>query len=342
MTQGFTRFRKIQVAKQSVIATAVPATRVLPYRGAVVLNPNRTDPDVDTGSLDPVIAPYISAQEVTMSGAQGPLTFNDNAIRLSAAIKGGVTPTGSAAAGYTWTYTAASLTADSFDYFSVETGDDTADSGGSGILGFGGVIDSFSQTLSETLEPWSVSDDWVFAGATYGNRVNGLTVDNSPQFAFGADTTFYLNSVAGAIGATAITDAVRGAQLTISNNLDKKRYANGSNSRFNLAAYGRGPRQIELQLTVEKTAAMIAEAVTLDDTPTPNRYIKISCNSLENAGSGGTKAKFDYFLPVRLYSVTEGEIGGNTNYTFTYHGFYDSTLTYAFKAIVINSLSALP
>ena len=342
MTQGFTRFRKIQVGKQSVINTAVPATRVLPYRSAVVLNPNRTDPDVDVGSLDPIIAPFATAQDVTMSGAAGPQTFNDLSIRLSAGGKGGVSPTGNGVAGYTWTYTLASLTADSFDYYTVETGDDTSDSGGSGILGFGGVINNFAMTMPEDLGPWTVSDDWVFSGATYGNRTGALTVDANPIFAFGADTSFYLNANAGAIGATQISDAVRGASLTINNNLDLKRYANGSNTRFNLGGYGRGPRTIELTLTVEKTAAMIAEAITLDDTPVPNRYIKISCNSTENAGSGGTKAKFEFFLPARLYSVTEGEIGGNTNYTFTYHGFYDSTLVYAFKAIVVNSLSALP
>ena len=342
MTQGFTRFRKIQVGHQSVIGTAVPATRVLPYRSLIVLDPGRVEPDVDVGSLDPIIAPYATALNVTMPGATGPQTFSDLPIRLDAGLMGGVTPTGSAVAGYTWTYTAASLTADPFSYWSVQTGDDTSDSAGAGTNGFGGVINTFGMTMPEDLGPWTVSDDWVFAGAAYGNRTGALTVDANPIFAFGADTAFYLNSVAGAIGATQITDAVRGSSLTIGDNLDLKRYANGSNTRFQLGGYGRGARTIELTLTVEKTTAMIAEAVTLDDTPVPNRYVKVACNSTENAGSGGTKAKFEFFLPVRLVSVSEGEIGGNANYTFTYHGFYDSTLTYAIKAIVINSLSALP
>lgn len=342
MAQGFTRFREIQVGKQSVLGTAVATTRTLPYRGAVVLNSNRTDPDVDVGSLDPIIAPYAAAQEVAMSGATGPQTFDDLAVRLSAAIKGGVSPTGNGVAGYTWTFTPASLTADSFDYYTVETGDDTAASAGAGVNGFGGVINTFGMTMPQDLSPWTVSDDWVFAGAVFGNKTAAVSVDANPIFAFGADTSFYLDSVAGAIGATQIVDAVRGAQLTINNNLDQKRFANGSNTRFQLGAYGRGARTIELTLTVEKTTAMIAEAITVDDTPVPNRYIKISCNSLENAGSGGTKAKFDFFLPVRLYSVADGEIGSNANWTFTYRGFYDSTLAYPFKAVVINSLSALP
>lgn len=342
MTQGFTRFRKLQVGHQSVIGTAVPATRVLPYRSAIVLNPGRTDPDVDVGSLDPIIAPYPTALDVTLPGAAGPQTFNDLPIRLDAGIMGGVTATGSAAAGYTWTYTASSLTADPFSYWSVQTGDDTSDAAGSGINGFGGVINQFAMTMPEDLGPWTVSDDWVLAGAVYGNRTAALTVDSNPAFMFGADTAFYLNSVAGAIGATQIVDAVRGASLTIGDNLDLKRYANGSNTRFQLGGYGRGPRTIELQLTVEKTTAMIAEVATLDDTPTPNRYIKIAANSTENAGSGGTKYKAEFFLPMRLVSVSEGEIGGNSNYTLVYHGYYDSTLAYAFKAVVVNSLAALP
>ncbi len=342
MVQGFTRFRKIQVGKQSVIGTAVAATRVLPYRSAIVLNPNITDPDVDVGSLDPVISPYSGAQEWAASGVAGPQTYDDLAIRLSAAIKGGVTATGSAAAGYTWTYTAASLTADSFDYYSMQTGDDTSDSAGSGINGFGGVIDSFGMTMPEDLSPWTVSDDWIFAGGVYGNRTAALNVDSTGAgWMFGADTAFYLNSVPGAIGATQIVDAVRGASLTINNNLDQKRYANGSNTRFQLGAYGRGPRTIELTLTVEKTTAMIAEANTLDDSARPNRYIKIAANSTENAGTS-TAYKAEFFLPVRLYNVSEGEIGGNSNYTLTYHGFYDATLLYAFKAVVVNKLSVLP
>jgi hypothetical protein len=50
----------------------------------------------------------------------------------------------------------------------------------------------------------------------------------------------------------------------------------------------------------------------------------------------------EIFLPMRLFSVSEGEIGGNSNYTFTYHGYYDATLAYAMKFVTINKLSALP
>lgn len=338
---GQTRFRKIQVGKQTVIGTAVAATRVLPYRGLMVLNPNRTEPDVDVGSLDPIMAPYPMAQEVLMSGATGPLAFDDAPIRLSAGLMGGVTATGpTGTTAYTWTYTAASLTADAFDYWSVQTGDDTSDASGEGTNAFGALIETFSESGGEELGPFQVSDDWVAAGAVYGNRTGALTVANSPAWVFGADTEVFLNSTAGTIGTTKLAAAVRGATLTIANNLDRKRYMDGSNTRFQLAAYGRGPREITLDLTVEKTAAAIAERITLDDTPTPNRYIELRTTSTELAG---TAIPYSYkrLMPMRLMSVDDGEIGGNTNLTFHYKGFYDSTLLYAFKAIVVCKLATL-
>jgi len=339
---GLTRFRKIQVGKQSVIGTAVPATRVLPYSGLILYDPARTDPAVDVGSIDPVLAPYMLAPIVSMSGASGPLAFDDLAVRASAGIKGGVSPTGpTGTTAYTWTFQAASLTADAFDYYSVQTGDDTADGSGDGTNGYGGVIDMFSQSMDDTLGPWTVTDDWVFANAVYGNRTGSLNVTSTPAWVFGADTAVYLDSTAGSIGITPLSSTVRGASIKISNTLDQKRFADGSNTRFALQAYGRGPRVIEVTVTMEKTAAAIAEAITLDDTPTPNRYMKIITASTELAGTA-IPYKSEFYFPLRLFSVADGAIGGNTNLTFTYRGFYDSTLTYAVKLIVVNKLSALP
>ena len=336
--QGLVRLRTNQVAKQSVIGTAVTATRRVPWRGAVVYNPNRTDPDVDVGSLDPIILPYMTAPEVTWNPT-GPMIFNDLPIRLSAGLIGGISPTGGGAA-KTWTYTCASLTADAFDYWTDEFADDTEAT--DAIIAFGGVADSLSETLPEGLGPWEFSDNWFFANATLGsNGTNSLVVDSSPVFAFGADTVITLDSLPGNIGVAPLVDAVHGAQLTITNNLDRKRYANGSNNRFNLGGYGRGARVIELVLTLAKTATTIAEAATLDDTPTPNRYIKISTTSTELA-QAANPYKYERFLPCRLFDRAEGEIGGNATIVLTYRAFYDATLTYAFKAVVVNQLTALP
>lgn len=336
--QGLVRMRFNQVAKQSVIGSAVTATRRMPWRGPVVYNPNRTDPDVDVGSLDPIIAPYATAPDTTWNPT-GPLAFNDIPVRLSAGLLGGVAAAGGGSA-KTWTYTLASLTADAFDYWTVEHGDDTEAT--DTFIAKGGVADSLEETMPEGLGPWEISDNWIFAGAALGsNGTDGLTVDADPEWVFGAHTVVYMDTLPGAIGVAPLVDAVHGVTIRVSNNLDQKRWANGSNTGFNLSGYGRGPRVIELVLTLAKTATTIAEANTLDDLPVPSRYFKVSTTSTELA-QAATPYRYDRQGAFRLFERAEGEIGGNATIILTYRAFYDSTLTYAYKAVVVNQLTALP
>jgi hypothetical protein len=341
-TPGNTRFRKHQVALQTLLNSAVPATYVEPYRGAITFNPNTTDPDVDVGSLDPVLSPYRMAQDVACTKT-GPLPYGPLPIRLSAGLKGGVSPVSAAAK--TWTYQVASLTADVFDVFVDEWGDDTSDVATSpnadGVLAFGGLINVLEETMPEDLGPWAINDQWVYSGATFGNRTAGLTVDQSPIWVFGADTRFFRDTTAGGIGGTPLTDTVHGATIRVSNNLDLKRFANGNSTRFNLGGYGRGPRQIELVLTVAKTTATIAERATLDDDPVPSRFFAVTTTSTVNAGVG-TPYSYDRRGAFRLFSAEDGEIGSNSTLILTYHAYYDSTLTYAYKATTVNATAALP
>lgn len=336
--QGLTHLRFNQVAKQSVIGTAVAATRRVPWRGAVTYNPNRTDPDVDVGSLDPVITPYQAATDLEWSPT-GPITFDDLPIRLSAGLKGGVSPTGGGTA-KTWAFQVSSLTADPFDYWTNEFGDDTEAT--DTIIGFGGVADSLEETLPEDGGPWTFSDNWIFAGGTLGSDgTNSLTVDDTPVFAFGTDTTVYMDTVPGSIGISPLVDAVHGATIRVSNNLDRKRYMNGSNSRFQLSGYGRGAREIELTLTLAKTAATIAEANTLDDSSVAARYFSVNTVSTALA-QAATPYRYTRKGAFRLFSRAEGEIGGNATIVLTYRAFYDSTLGYAYRAEVVDQLTALP
>lgn len=339
--QGFVRLRKSQIGKQTAIGTAVPATRRLPWRGIIAYNPNRTDPDVDTGTLDPAILPHPAAPETTW-GPSGLLAYDDLPYRLAGALKGGVTPTGNAGIGYTWTYAAASTTADAFEYFTVETADDTAAS--DGIEGTGGVVNTFSETMADDLGPWSFTDEWLFAEATLAHDITaGLSVDDEPAYVFGADSELWVDANAAGIGTTWWQDALHSATLTINNNLDQKRFANGanaSNTRFRLTGYGRGPRDIELVLTVAKTAVTMAEAATLDDSPVPLRFIQLKTTSIEIAG-GAVKYAYQRRGCFTLRSRAEGEIGGNATIVLTYKGQYNTTLGYAIQAIVVNQLAAL-
>lgn len=341
---GAIRFRKHQIGIQTLLNTAVPATYVEPYRGEITFNPNTTDPDVDVGSLDPVLNPYRMAQDVACTKT-GPLAFNPGLIRLSAGLKGGISPATVGTTGRSWVFQVASLTADVFDVYSDEWGDDTSDvattPNAGGILAFGGLIDTLEETMPEDLGPWTVSDQWIYSGATFGNRTPALTIDPSPTWVFGADTRFFLNTTPGAIGTTEISSTVHGATIRVSNNLDKKRFANGNSTRFNLGGFGRGPRLIEMVLTVAETATTIAERATLDDAVVPPRYLAATTTGTTFAGIG-VPYSYDRRGAFYLFDATSGEIGGNSTLVLTYHAFYDSTLTYAYKATMVDTMTAQP
>lgn len=332
--QGFRRFRKHQVGVTSSFASNIPATRVLPYRGAIKIEPNRTTPDVDTGSLDPTLAAFAGATDITASW-EGKAAFNDLPYIYALGVKGGVSPTGATAK--TWTYQAASLTADAFDYVTDEWGDEvTSDT----ITGGGGIIESFTLSFGEDLSAFDVSAELAYARGYFGGGFTGsLTVDSGPEWVYGADTVIYMDSAPGSIGITPITDAVHSASFTVNNNPDRKRFANGSNTRFNLAGFGRGPREIEFKMVVAKTTATIAEAQTLDDASVATRYFDIKTTSTETVG--GSPYSNSIRFPAELIGRDDGEIDGNTTIELTYRGKYDATLAYALRCVVVNSLSAL-
>lgn len=331
---GFIRFRKRQVGKQTTFASNTGATRVLPYRGAIKVEPNRTTPDVDTGSLDPVLAAYLGAQDVTESW-EGKAAYDDLPWLYALGVKGGVSPTGSNP--YTWTYQAASLTADSFDYATEQWGDDVASDL---ITAGGGVVNDWQLSFGNDLAAFDLSANLYYARAAYGlGATGGLTVDSTPQWLYGAHTVVYMDSAPGSIGLTPIAEAVHGVTIAVNNNLDRKRFADGSNVGFNLAGYGRGPREVTLTLQVAKTTATIAEAQTLDDNPVPVRYFDIKTTSTET--TGGTPYSNSIRFPAELIGRDDTEIDNNSVITLTYRGKYDSTLGYALRCSVVNSLASL-
>jgi hypothetical protein len=333
---GFTRFRRHLVGKQTSFASNVPATRQLPYRGALVIDPARTDPDVDVGSLDPILAPYAGASEYTGTW-EGPLAYNDAQIPWAMTLKGGVTPTGGGAA-KTWTIQAASLTADDFEYVTDYWGDDqTTDE----IIFGSEVINQLELSFGDDLSAFQVNADLIGGRARIGEGpTGGINIDADPNWVYGADTEVYLDSAFGSIGTTRIVDAIHGLTFTVNNNLDQKRFANGSNTRFQLAGYGRGAREITLELVLAKTTATIAEAATLDDTPVPSRFIEIKTTSPEII-TGSTPFSQSIRAPMRLMSRSDGEIGGNSTITLTYRGFYSSDLAYAIRVVVVNEQATL-
>ena len=333
--QGFRRFRRHQWGKQAAFGSNTTASRVLPWRGAIEVNPERTDPDVDVGSLDPVLAPHLGPQTVTASLEVPALAYDDAPYFWSALLKESVVTGGGA--NKTHTIQASSLTADDFPYFTDEWGDDVLTDY---IIAGSGVADGGEIGFGDDLGAFTGSLDMVYARAALcSSPTGGLVIDDTPQWIYGAHTEVFLDTVYSSIGTTKLTDAVHGATVRVTNNLDQKRFANGSNTAFQLAGYGRGAREIEVELVLAKTAATIAEACTLDDSPVPERFIEIRTTSPETINAANYSQSIR--VPGRLISRSDGEIGGNTTITLTYRGFYDADLGYPIRVVVVNGLAAL-
>lgn len=332
---GAVRLRFNQFGVQSVLNTAVAATKRTPWRGGIVVEPNWTDPDIDEGSLDPVAAPYPGLLDIT-STKTGSAYYNDMPLRLLAGLKGGVTPTTSTT-DQAWDFQIASLSSDVFDIFTNETGDDTEAT--DTTIGIGGVIDSLEDTYPQDLGAVQISDNWVYSTATLGqNGTDSLVVDASAIPILGRDLTLKMDSTAGSIGNTLLsgTSGPHEVVVRVQNNLDRKRLMSGSNSANQLAGYGRGDRVIELVLTVPKSSSWITEANTILTSPKPSRFFDVGVFSTSETKTG-TPYSDRHRGAFRLFTKSETEIGSNVALVLTYRAYYDATLGYAYRRTVHNT-----
>ena len=332
---GLQRLRKHQVGVQTSFGSNTSATRVLPYRGAIEINPNLELPDVDVGSLDPILAPFAGAAEYTGTW-EGKLAYDDLPYLWAGIIKGGVVPTGGGTA-KTAVFQAASLTQDAFAYLTDQWGDDVTDDW---IHGGGGIIDELTLGFDESLGAWDVDASLIYSRASFGGPTGGLTVDSDPAWVYGTDTEVFVDTAFGSIGTTKWEDAIHGAEVRVVANNDPKRFANGSNTRFQITNFSRGEREIEIVLRTAKTAATTAERQTIDDAPPPARFIELRTTSPEII-TGSTPYSQSIRTPARLMSVTDAEFGdNNTGYEFTYRARYDSDLGYAIRVVTVTTISA--
>src|ERR1019366_2025953 len=178
---GNVRLRKFQLGKETTFGTSVAATRRFPWTFVPKIDPHWTFPVADTGTLDEAINPYRAAGDY-LGTATGSLAFNDLPYLWSALIKSGVTPVANV-----WTFQPASTSQDPFEIFSAEWGDETAD-----VYGFGdGVLDKLKIDFPENLGAAQITADYRFATVTYPQTPAALSVDQSPAWAYAADTSYY-------------------------------------------------------------------------------------------------------------------------------------------------------
>lgn len=334
---GNVRLRAFQLGKETTFGTTVNATRRFPWTFTPAYDLHVTFPTADTGTLDRALAPYKLASDIN-GQAVGPLAFNDAPYLWAALVKGGVTAVGGAAP-YTWTYTPAYASQDVFEIFTAEAGDDAESYQLSD-----GVINQLQLQFPEDLGPVQVTADWYFSAITAGPTGfsrQALNVDFVPTWMYAADTSVYIDSTAGGIEGTKLTNTVHGSTITINNNLDKKRFQNGSNTRFQLAGYGRGERLFTTTFTFAKSTAGLAEVANWLNANPVERFLGIKTVSPSIAG-GSTPYSQDIRFAGFWTARTDGTYGtANTTDILTCEGFIDQTLAYPFNVAVVNSLGSL-
>lgn len=350
-TPGLVRLRKHQFGRQTAYNTPVDAVRAYPFSGTPDVNLNWTDPEVDQGSLDLITAPHREAADLT-AGLNAPVAYyNDIPLMLSAMFGDGVTPSGTTAK--TWVHQPASLTADDIDVFTYQFGDDVTDDWFE--LG-DGLLESLTFNFPESLGAVTADMSWRFGMVRYAGATEtdlqpeqttptaSLTVDSAGIPVYFGNAVLSIDSAHGNIGTTAISDALHSGRLSISQELDQKRFANGTG--FDLAGYGRGARTIELELQFAKTDDTVGTGSESDawfSETAIERFVELEFTSTAVAEAGSPDVPYSWTLrmPLRYYTRAEGNIGGNTTITLMGRAYYDADLGYAFRSSLVNTLASL-
>lgn len=332
---GNVRFRALQLGVQNDFGTPVAATRRMPWRFNPTVNPNWTSPDVDTGTLDPAIQPYRTALDVT-GQSTGPLAGNDAQVLWAALLLGGVTPTGAVAK--SWAFDPSADSADDFELFTAEWGDEVA---GDQWRYQDGVLDQLQLTFPEDLGPIQHQGDWRFGSMTYPNAITaGLTVDSDPTWLYGADTTLYIDDVFGSIGITPLLNTMHGASVTIQNNIDVKRFSNGSNGNFAVAGYGRGARTMETTFTFAKSAQALAEVVDWLNANPVERFIALDTTTRELI-TGSSYYRHRIRFAGHWFTRAEGAIGSNTTAQLVCRHINNPSLSSPISTLVVNEAATM-
>lgn len=333
---GVTRLRALALGLETTPFTQIAATRKMPWSATPTVNPNWTKSTADTGTLDLAIAPYAKNLDIGVS-MTGELFSNDAPTLISAGVMGGLSFTTSGSAKIL-TAAPATTSQDVFDTYTAECYDDAT---GDAWAFTGGVINSFTLDYPQDMGPIVHTSNWFFGKVVYPATPTGaLSVDAAPVPLYGGDTYFYLNDTSGAIGTTQLVSQIYGASLTVTNNLDQKRFANGSNSMRVLSNYGRGERVLDFTWTFAKATAAIAEAVKWIAVSPTERYASIVTRS-SVAASAGIPHSLAWKIPGYWFTRTDTTISTNTGFSLAGQQIFDSGLGYPFQVVSTSTRASL-
>lgn len=350
MVLGLVRLRRHLFVRQNSFGTARAAVRAYPFSGVPMPDLNWTDTEADQGARVLVQAPTRGIPNLTPTLTDNSLNYNDLPLQFSAFFGDDVSPTGGPDYSYTWT---PDLTdAGTPDVYTYERGSDPDGTSGKPNDWFqwrDGIITQLTIDSPEDGRGVLTSSmQWLFGGVEYaGNSdttppaIPSITdrPDTDPTPIYLKDAKVYINTDASDIGGNQISDAVHKFTLTLSQEVDQKRYVNGSQA-FDLDGYGMGLVSIEASIVCGKTADTVGTGSESDawfsDTAVP-RYLQIAFESTRDADTA-TPYSWVFSMPLRWYTREDGEIGGNETLTLNGRAFLDEILDYAVSTTVVCTL----
>lgn len=349
---GLVKRRKHQFGRQTAFGTPVAAVKAYPFKGVPAPNRGWTDRDVDTGSIDPTVAPVLGAPDLTAALTDPGVEYNSLPLLFAAFFGGsidGVPEVGGTSVAWSWA--PASTTVDEPDVFTYEFGDDvTTDWYQLGD----GILEGFELAGPAGLGPFTSSMSWRFGSLGSSGATDlpdspsvptaDLEVDTNAAILYLKDMGIYIASSTAGLSGGQVTDALHSLTLRFSGDVDQKRFANGDQS-FDIDAYSRATRMIELVAVYAKTSDIVgtgseSDAWMSDDAV--NRYIELKATSKVLASTTpDVPYSMDLIFPARYFTREETEEGGNTTVTLTARAFYDpDDLEGVFTAEVVNTLVA--
>lgn len=342
---GFVKQRRHQFGRQSSFGTAVAAKRAYAFKGVPSVDPQWTDPDVDTGSIDPVVAPYRAEGEFTAPLTCPVLHYNDLPLMLSGFFGGNVAATGGTAK--TRLYAPASTTVDPEDPMTYEFGDDV-------VTDWLQMRDGKLTSLEFTAEgkgPVAAAMQWLFAavrGSGFTDYPDSptvptdLAIEPNEAVVYGKDIALYIASDPYDLNYSGakVADALHRFTLRLTVEVDKKNFLDGDQS-FDLDAIATASRLIELECTFAKTPDIVglgSESDAWFSKSAVDRYVRLYAESEEDADVGVPNS-WDQSFPLRYRTRTESEVGGNSVVVLTGQHFYAANHNIgAYSAELVNTL----
>ncbi len=326
--QGLVRLRKHLFGRQPSFGEKVAATRAYPFKGVPDSELNWTDPDIDTGSLDPIAAPHREAPAISAALTDPQLNYNTIPLLLSAFFGSQGAPSGGPA--YTWHTEPASATLDDLDPYTYGFGDDVL----TDWFQLGdGILESVDFTIPVGLGPVTTDMTWKFGSTSStgstdspvdGSVPEDLDIELNPAIVYGKDLSIFIADDAAGLDTNQILDALHAGVLHFAGDIDEKRYANGTQS-FDVSAFARATRTITIEFTFAKTADTVGTGSESDHwmaDQAVDRYLRLHFLSKSEA-STGVFYEWTVDMPFRYYTRAEGDEGGNTTVVLTGHAFYD-------------------